>query len=178
MSNTITADVASTSVPLPFLVTLNGVGQTGQAPTVALRRASGLNSYLDWSDNTFKTSGWTTKYATMSEVERGHYQKTVSMVAIAAAAGDYFSVEYHVDNGSTVVGDENDTLRVTAVASEVTMVRQLGYNKLILTPGLPGILDLYNDAGTLIIKTANLYDYLGGAIVGAAGAPTTRGGFT
>lgn len=50
-------------------------GVTGLTMTVSIRRAETTNSYLDFSDNTFKAAGWTTKDTPMTEVGRGAYAK-------------------------------------------------------------------------------------------------------
>lgn len=109
-------EVGATVVPLVLTIEQEGVGGvTGKSPTVALRNASTTNSYLDWADNTFKVAGWTTKYASMSEVERGHYQRVFNSSLVAAIAdGTVVSVEFHVDDGASVIGDDADVILFTA----------------------------------------------------------------
>lgn len=104
--------VGDTSVPLILTIEKEGVGGvTGKSPTVALRNAAGTTSYLDWNDNTFKTSGWTTKYASMTEVERGHYQRILNSSLVSAiVAGFKVAAEYHVDDGSGTIGDALDVI--------------------------------------------------------------------
>lgn len=103
---------ASSQVPLVLTVDQEGVGGvTGLSPTVALRDATTLNSYLDFADGTFKTGAWTTKYQSLSEVERGHYQLLFDAGAVGAiAAGTILAAEYRVDNGAAIIGDDHDLL--------------------------------------------------------------------
>lgn len=103
----------------PLKLTVERVGSggiTGLTPsqvTLRIRDASTLNSYLDFADNTFKTAGWTQQDAGLSEVGRGHYQYNLNVVAVPAmVAGFEASVEYHVDNGADIVGDDHDSLLI------------------------------------------------------------------
>lgn len=107
----IIAETTDTLVSLDLTVDRGGVGGiTGLSPTVSLRDAATLDSFLDFSDNTFKTVGWTTKNAPMSSAGRGHYRRTLDVTAFSPSAGDIFVVEYHVDDGGDVVGDAHDKL--------------------------------------------------------------------
>lgn len=115
MSSTLLVyEKTDTAASLDLTIDQEGVGGvTGKSPTVAIREASTVDSYLDFSDSTFKTSGWVTKYTIMSEVERGHYTRNINLSAIGAiSVGDVFSVEYHVDDGADVVGNAQDILVV------------------------------------------------------------------
>lgn len=107
----IIAQVSSTAVPLDLVLDQEGVGGvTGKAPTVAVRDAATLTRYLDWADATFKTSGWTTKYGAMTEVERGIYRRLLDASALGLTPGFRASAEYHVDDGGSVIGEDADDL--------------------------------------------------------------------
>ena len=112
---------------LDLTVEKEGVGGlTGLDPTVALRDASSTDSYFDWSDSSFKTSGWTTKYATMEEVERGHYRLSLDLtVTPAIMEGMTVVAEYHVDNGSSVIGDAHDVISVVNPVEYILEIYQL-----------------------------------------------------
>jgi len=112
MSGLLLALRTATAVPLDLTISQEGVGGvTGKSPTVAIRDASTLNSFLDFNSNTFKTSGWGEKYQTMQEVERGHYQRAVNLSAVSSlTAGQFLSIEYHVDDGASVIGDDADLM--------------------------------------------------------------------
>lgn len=107
----------------PFNLTLDQEGAgglTGKTPTLAFRDATTTDSYLDWGDSTFKTSGWAIKYLPMTEVERGHYTSLISLSAIAGiVVGSVISAEYHVDDGGAVKGEDQETLLVVETIDEI-----------------------------------------------------------
>jgi len=112
MGDLIIAEISDTTASLDLSVDREGVGGvTGLTPTVAVRNANTANSYLDFSDSAFKTSGWTTKYQSMTEVERGHYRLTLDIDSLTVSAGDNFIVEYRV-NESGIISDAQDRLIV------------------------------------------------------------------
>lgn len=107
----IIAETTDVDVSLDLTINRGGVGGiTGLSPTVSVRDASTSNSFLDFNDNTFKTGGWTTKDASMTDVGRGHYRRTLDVSAFSPAAGSMYVIEYHVDDGGDVVGDAHDKL--------------------------------------------------------------------
>jgi hypothetical protein len=108
-----------TAASLDLTIEKEGIGGVvGLAPTVALRNAATLNSYFDWADSTFKTSGWTTKYAAMTAVERGHYRRALDLSTTPSIIeGMALVAEYHVDNGSGIIGDAHDIITVADAAA-------------------------------------------------------------
>jgi hypothetical protein len=108
-------EVGASVIPLTLTIDQEGAGGVvGKSPTVALRNAATSNSYLDWADSTFKAAGWTTKYASMTEIERGHYQRILDSSAVAAIVDEtVLAAEFHVDDGGDVVGDDADLLVFT-----------------------------------------------------------------
>ena len=112
----ITAEASDTAITLPLTLDQEGVGGiTGKSPTVALRDATTTDSYLDWGDSTFKVAAWGTKYGSMTEVERGHYQRSLDATAVAAiVAGSLLVAEYHVDDGGDVIGDSHEVLTIVS----------------------------------------------------------------
>lgn len=99
----------------------NGDGVTGQTITVKLAEAGVTDSFLDFNDSTFKTSGWTTKTLTLVEdsSETGLYkvtwnsstaittEKRIVAVYEIASGGDYDGVlpeTYLFHEESTVDG--------------------------------------------------------------------------
>ena len=120
--NLIIAEIDDTAVSLDLTLSQSGVGGiTGKAPTVAFRDATSLVSYLDFSDSTFKTAGWTTKYEALSEVGDGHYSLNVdlSLITPAIAASKLYVVEYAVDDGGSVKGAENDLLLTVKAIGDI-----------------------------------------------------------
>jgi hypothetical protein len=179
MSIGVQVDKAVTSLPLFLTVNRAGAGGiTGLSPTVALRDASTLNSYLDFNDGIFKTSGWTTKYAALSEVERGHYQRSLDVSALSVNVFDVLIAEYHVDNGSDVVGDASDLLIITELGGDMKIVRQSITNRMENASGTPGQLVLYDDDGVTPLFTWEIRDEFGGGIIAQTGVPARRGAGT
>jgi hypothetical protein len=114
------SDHQNTAFPLELTVDQEGTGGvTGLTPSVAVRDGSSLVRYLDWADNTFKTSGWATKYGDMTEVERGHYRRPLN-VAVAAPqlSNPLMAIEYQVDEGD-VIGDTAETLAIVTSLDDI-----------------------------------------------------------
>lgn len=110
-----------TTVPLDYCLELEAVGGlTGQSPTVAVRDASTSNRYLDWSTGLFATSGWTTKYGSMIEVERGHYRRSWNTSLGGLAAGFVAVVEYELTGTYKAVAE--DIVRLVAAIDDVASV--------------------------------------------------------
>jgi hypothetical protein len=179
MSLSLLVDPRNAAVPLDLTITQEGVGGvTGQTPTVALRDGSTLNSYLDFSDSTFKTSGWTQKYAPLTEVEKGHYQRLLSMPALVPVPvdGKAYVAEYELNSG-VGKGVDHDVLLVASV-TDVVLLRKGLTNRLEEAPGFPGTLVLYDDDGVTPLLNWTLRDASGGPVVGAVGAPARRSAAT
>jgi len=120
MSELIIAESTDTTVSLDLTIDQEGVGGViGLSPTVAIRQSTNITLYFDFNDSTFKTTGWTTKYASMTDIERGHYNRVLDITTLGAALGDSFNVEYRVDNGGFIIGDAADTLLVVASIADI-----------------------------------------------------------
>jgi hypothetical protein len=168
------------SFPLTLVVNRAGSGGiTGLVPTVALRKGSDPTQYLDWGDSTFKASGWTSKYANLSEVERGHYQKLLSLPSISAADGESYVAQFYVNNGGDVKGESEDTILVVGNSTaDLTLLRKALTNRMEEYPGNPGQLILFDDDGTTPLKTWRLRDVTGGSVNATVGAPARRSAAT
>jgi len=68
MENNMEKTVGDTQVPLTATINGNSGGVTGQTVVAAIRRPSD-GFWLDFNDNTFKNSGWTTRQITCGEVD-------------------------------------------------------------------------------------------------------------
>jgi len=171
----ISIDQAQTAAPLFLTVNRSGIGGiTGLSPTVALREGSTTNSYLDFNDNTFKTAGWTTKYVSMTEIERGHYQRALDISALPVSENDVLIAEYHVDNSGDVKGDAADLLVVVGSLGDLSLIRKSITNRMEQASGTPGVLELYDDDGTTVLYRWQLRDELGNGIVAIQGAAARR----
>lgn len=161
--------VETTATAFPLILTINsGGGITGQSPTVALRRLSD-GYYLDWNDNTFKNSGWTTKNASMTDQSNGDYYKALNALAAGLAEGAFYVAEY--TNTGTYALFAADTLNVVTIQRNVTFLRKARTNKVIYTAGNPGTLVLYDDNSTTPLLSQDVTDSSGGATTDFAGSP-------
>lgn len=94
----------ATAVPLAVAVDRNG-GQAGLTVTAAVRDASTTNSYLDFNDSTFKTTGWTAKTLTLTDLGGGFYAATLNVAAITnLPANADLVVEYSASGSVGAVG--------------------------------------------------------------------------
>lgn len=89
------------SIPLVFELVDLATGQTvsGESPTVGLYK-SNTGEWLDWSDNSWKSSGWVEQFTAMTELEtQGRYLKSWdsslqtpgNLVAIMSNAGPNYA---------------------------------------------------------------------------------------
>lgn len=60
-------EIGDATVQIEMFLFDNGLGNTGQTVTVAARRVSD-NFFLDFADDAFKSSGWTTKNQALTEI--------------------------------------------------------------------------------------------------------------
>lgn len=98
-----------TQVPVDYEVARIGVGGVGSLTVnYEIRNAATNNSYLDFNDNTFKTSGWTTKTKTLAAVPgaTGRYRDLWNS-SLAAAIIDGFKVviEIAIPSGAQALID-------------------------------------------------------------------------
>lgn len=159
------------SFPLELFVSQDAVGVPGLTPTVAIRdTVSGY--YFDFDDDTFKSSGWVTKFGPMIDVGGGRYQRMLSVQSIASiTAGLLLSLEYHFDDGSGIVGDATDLAEVVTLQRDLAATRKVLTNRKKETSGNPGTLTIYDDDGTTVFLTGDLKDESGGAVTPVVGSP-------
>lgn len=95
-----------TAFPITVAVDSTG-GISGLTVTAAIRNSLDNNSYLDFDDNTFKTSGWVQKTITLTDLGSGFYasQLNLNIITNIPNAG-HFIIEYDV-NGSVVAIDSS-----------------------------------------------------------------------
>ena len=93
-------------------VTGNAGPETGLAVVVALRDTLS-SDYLDFSDNTFKAAGWTTKKAALTELGNGFYNRNLDLTGITNlnSSTKHLGLEFEV----TTVG------KLAVVADYVTL---------------------------------------------------------
>lgn len=169
--------VADRSDVFPLTLVVNRAGSggiTGLAPTVALRDGADPTSYLDWGDSTFKSSGWSSKYAALTAVERGHYQRMLDLPAVGALPGQSLVAQFYVNNGGDVRGEAEDVVLVTDTKTDTSLLRKALTNRMEETPGNPGQLTLFDDDGLTILARWELRDAAGGGVVAMSGTPARR----
>lgn len=100
-------------VPLTLAVNGQSGPETGLTTVVAIRDTlSGW--YLDFSDQTFKAAGWTTKKAAMTELGNGFYNRDLDLTLITNlnSSTRHLGIEYEVTTiGKQSIVAENITLR-------------------------------------------------------------------
>lgn len=144
MSVTIQAERDESALPLTLAVTrASDGGVAGLTCVLQIRDASTPDSYLDFADSTFKTSGWTTKQASLLDLGDGLYVLSggldIGSITNLPAATNYLSAEYIVSgavSGTTIdtillrtsVYDQNKDLlqRNLADAESLPTERSLG----------------------------------------------------
>jgi len=133
---------------------------------------------LDFVDNTFKTSGWASKYGGMTESERGHYFRVLDVSALNLAEGFTFVAEYRAEDRGTILGEAHDVFTITEFVDDASIARKAITNRQEETAGLPGRLVLYDDDGTTPLVSQELRDYTDNQILPAASVPAKRGANT
>jgi len=118
-------NIAETAFPLELVIERDSIGGVaGKAPTVALRDAAFVNKYMDFADGVFKTVGWTTQFASLTDLGDGIYQRLLNVPATTIVNGMVLVAEYRVDDGGDVVGIDFDTLTVdTGIADAVLQLQ-------------------------------------------------------
>jgi len=121
------AERTDTNVPITFVI---NTGTTGLTVTVRVRDGDTINSYLDFSDSTFKTAGWTTQNASLSDLSDGFYALSggLSMAAMTnlPAATNVLILEYIITGAYS--GSALDMIQVRASVHDVpldTLIRSL-----------------------------------------------------
>lgn len=175
---TIEADYNDDSVPLELVVDRIGVGGVpGLACTVAVRLSPTTNSYLDWSDNTFKVAGWGVKDQPMTDLGNGIYQQILNVAALGftplTGLPQKLIAEY-TSPGAGTSGIASDTLYVSELRPDAERSRQYQSNRLEAIGGAPGTLTLYEDDGVTVLSVQTLTDYAGGPVNNTPGTPAKR----
>lgn len=158
------------TIPLFLSVAKAGTGGVaGLSPTVRFRRASD-GFYLDFADDTFKGSGWTTQSASMTDLGGGHYQRLLDLSAVGVVPTSVYIAEYAVDDGGDINSIANDVYNV----EDLELVRQLGSNRLEEVPGNPGQLTLFDDDGVSVRARWEVRDVTGSSVTAVVGSPARR----
>lgn len=163
-------------VSLTLVVMGEGGGIAGLTATVEIRRGETSNSYLDFADWTFKTSGWTTKSAPLTDIGGGIYAGP-AIVDLAdltnlPAATRYLAAEYTV--GGAFNGVDADIIALDDAAAYLDELRGLSKNRLEVNFTTQK-LELYDEAGTTVIQRWPLATNGGENVATRLGVQTKRG---
>lgn len=165
-------EIGSTAVKLELrLFDVSTGAVTGAAPTVAIRRKSD-NFYLDFNDNTFKASGWTTRTQTLAEQTgnelAGVYSYTWNTNPEISAHGEYAADFAWTDSG--VTNYETEDLKFT----KLDLAAKILANKLTIN-SVTGVLSVYEDDQTTVAETWPTTDKNGATTVLEGTGPANRG---
>ena len=165
------AQIVSPRQQIPLFLSISKVGVggvAGESPTVELRRSSD-GFYLDFDDNTFKGSGWTTRKQALTDLGGGAYQVLVNLETIGAVNKDVLIAFFENSGANAAVA--SDVFNV----EDLELMRQVIENRLVETPGSPdGELVLFDDDNVTPRKTWQTNDFNGDGTVGLPGAPARR----
>ncbi len=173
-------------VPLTLQIVRGGGGVgdlTGpDAPLVRMREARTTNSYLDFTDHVFRTSGHVEREAVLlPSGSPGYYHRLLDLSLIAGADESVYVVEFSAGGGSAhdvFVVSESLSERLSGIADDASLVRKAITNRQEEYPGTPGRIVLFDDDGLTKIVEQELRDTAGGGIAAAAAVPARRGGNT
>lgn len=106
-----------TNAPLWIGVDDTG-GVAGLSVTAQIRDGATTTSYLDFADDTFKTSAWSQKSLTLTDIGNGYYTDTLDVSAITnLPSTDHLSLEYTISG--SVAGIAQGTLSFDQAAAVV-----------------------------------------------------------
>ena len=151
----------NSTLRLELLVTNSGGGVTaaqGASATVAVRRASS-GDWLDFNDNTFKSSAWTTRQQTLSEVDAtnapGYFGANLNLNNITLVEGEELVLEYEGDISGTKQ-HASDVIRVNHVQEDVKHARlaATGRQEIDLVPNPPDLVTYDRDGTTALTRNA------------------------
>lgn len=127
MSYPIQAERTDTNVPITLV---ESRGTTGLTVSVRVRDGATIDSYLDFSDATFKTSGWTSQTSSLSDIGDGFYALSgglnLSTVTNLPATTRVLMLEFLVSGSET--GNAIDVIQIRESVHDVpldTLIRSL-----------------------------------------------------
>lgn len=120
-------EATETALPLTYTVGNATGGVTGLTTLAAIRQGTTVDTWLDFADNTFKTTPWTTRQAALTEVDAteapGVYRTTINPSIIGGiTAGDVWVVEYEASGGAPV---GTDVIQVVPAQADTAVLQGL-----------------------------------------------------
>lgn len=150
-------ELGLSSIPLvtPVLLDRSGAPITGSSTIVAEIRRFGTSDRWDFNDNTFKTSGWTTRQGPLTAVsdslDPGIYERVAGWVATSVVAG-FYVITYRDTASSALpaiegvrLGGPADTIatNLNTKIANVTGTASAGSSTSITLAGLSAVDDFY-----------------------------------
>ena len=114
------------TVPLELNYKENGLPVTGLSVDVEIRDTA-TNKYLDFADDTWKSSGWTTKSVALNDIGNGQYQYMWDSSS-AITADMIVSTEYAV-NTSNYQATDKDVLMFGIVNVDTAAIAAAVWNR-------------------------------------------------
>lgn len=103
-------------------------GQTGATVQVGIRKASTTNSWLDFGDNTFKTSAWASRQTAMAEVSAalapGLYRYSLDLTSLLPTldGGDRLVAVYDIFNAAPAIQlYDQDEIAIDVTATQLSV---------------------------------------------------------
>lgn len=107
------AQPTSTAVDVAVVISTATGGVEGLAVTLRVRNGQTTNSYLDFDDGLFKTSGWVQQDLDMTELERGEYYASLDISSMDVSSGDVLVCEMH--SGATELADASEVIAILPI---------------------------------------------------------------
>ena len=146
---------------------------TGLSNVLLTIRRTSDDYRLDFFDNTFKASGWTTRQKVMTELDATNDAGVYCYdFDTGGFADDTYQMRVECANGDNV--PQTGELKAGGYVDHISDIKRLLNNKLTIDEA-GSSLQLWNDAGTAVLYEWPLTDKGGNAIVLQAGLPSNRG---
>jgi hypothetical protein len=156
-----------------LIVDNSGEPVTGLSNVLLTIRRVSDDYWLDFNDNTFKASGWTTRQKVMAELDAtndaGVYYYDFDT---SGFPDDTYQMRVECVSGDNV--PQTGELKTGGYVDNISDIKRLLNNKLTIDE-VSSKLQLWNDAGDTVLYEWPLTDKDGNAIVLQAGLPSNRG---
>ncbi len=156
---------AEANLPLNLFLSDSTGPVAGATVVVAIRDGATTNSYLDFADGLFKTTGWTTRQAALTGTIAGVYPLAggldVSAIGNLPASTTKLLAEYEITNPAAVRGIASDTILIeeiapTAAQVNAEMVDVMAVDTHPEITSIPGAVSSFRDRqGLIFAKVRN-----------------------
>ncbi len=164
------------AVSLTLSVHDSSGGVAGLAAVVAIRLSETPDTYLDFDDLTFKASGWTTKRASLTDIGGGIYAgaPVVDLGSVTNLPGSTRSLAAEYEVTGAVDGVDVDVIEIDDSGPLLEDLHGIANNRLEVNLSTQA-LELYDEAGSTVIRSWDLATDGGEPVTTASGVQTKRG---